>query len=164
MGTVEARKNTKGQPPKRSVRNESPKVLVVDDDREITYLLANALQRWGYVAVQANSAAEAIQKAREETIDAALIDVRIPDTDGFRLLQALKEGDEHLVAVMMTGYGDLDGARRAMKLGAHDYMTKPFDMRTLRAVLQAGLKERVAARVQRVRTAAASATFTPSGR
>jgi len=113
----------------------------VDDDPEVTYLLAQTLQPWGYVVLEANSAAEAMWIAREETTDVALIDVRMPDEDGFGVLQALKEQDEHLVAVMMTGSATLEGARRAMRLGAYDYITKPFEIEALRAILEAGLEE-----------------------
>ena len=118
-------------------------MLVVDHDPEVTHLLATALERWGYVALQANSASEASRIAREETIDAALIDVQMPGVDGLQVLQTLMENDEHLAAVIMTSSGDLDGARRAMRLGAYDYITKPFDLEALRAVLKAGLREGV---------------------
>ena len=133
---------------RRRPGSANPRVLVVDDDREVTHLLATALERWGYVALQANSAAEAIRTARKKTINAALIDVRMPHVDGFRVLQALEEDDEHLFAVIMTGYSDLDEARRAMRLGAYDYITKPFDLRALRALLKAGLRESANARLR----------------
>ena len=131
--------------------------MVADDDRETTYLLAAALEPSGYIVLQAHSAAEAIRIAREQTINAALIDVRMPDGDGFRVLQALKEHDEHLVAVMMTDHGVLDEARRAMLLGAHDYITKPFDLEDLRAVLDTGLTESAGARTPRPREATSAA-------
>lgn len=134
--------------------------MVADDDRETTCLLAAALEQSGYVVLQAHSAAEAIRIAREQTIDAALIDVRMPDGDGFRVLQALKERDEHLVAVMMTDDGVLDEARRAMLLGAHDYITKPFDLEDLRAVLDTGLTESADARTRHPREAVSAAVLT----
>ena len=124
-------------------------------------MLAEALQDWGYLVLQANSAAEAIRIARQETLDAALIDVWMHGENGFRVLQALKERDEHLVAVMMTGYGVLDEARQAMILGAYDYITKPFDLQDLRAILEAGLKESADARTRRPREAASPAVLTP---
>ena len=116
-------------------------MLVVDHDPEVTHLLATALERWGYIALQANSADEAIGMARKETVDAALIDVLMPHVEGFQVLRRLKEDDGHLVAMIMTSCGDLEGARRAMRLGAYDYITKPFDLKALRSVLRAGLKE-----------------------
>jgi len=133
---------------------------VVDDDREVTHLLAEAFQDWGYIVLQASSAAEATRLAREETLDAALIDVRMPGEDGFRLLQRLKEDNEHLVAVMMTGYASLEGARRAMRLGAYDYITKPFEMGALRAILNAGLKESANARTRGPRKVASPTVLT----
>jgi len=114
--------------------------------------------------LRANSAAEAIKMAREEGIDAALIDVRMPEVDGFRVLQTLKESNEHLVAVIMTGYGDLEGARRAMRLGAYDYITKPFDLRAVRAILKAGLKESLSAPVRPHDKVASSTVLTTSKR
>ena len=81
----------------------------------------------------------------------------MPDGDGFGLLQALRERDAHLVAIMMTDHGVLDEARRAMLLGAYDYVTKPFDLSELRAVLDAGLAESADAR----EAAAAAALTSP---
>ena len=114
-------------------------VLVVDDDREVTHILARALQQWGYTSLQANSAADAVRIAREKPVDAALVDVRMPDMNGFLLLRQLRKGRSSTVFVMMTGYSELEDARRAMKMGAYDYLTKPFELESLRVVLKAAL-------------------------
>lgn len=139
MTAVKTQKTLRCVPTRGAVRSENHKVLVVDDDRQITHALAESLQNWGYVVFQANNASEAITIARQERIDVALLDVCMPREDGFRVLQLLKENDAQLLAVMMTGYGDIAGARRAMRLGAYDYITKPFELKTLRAVLKEGL-------------------------
>ena len=149
MGAAKMKKTARGEAARAEPGSANPTVLVVDDDRQVTHVLAVALQRWGYVALQANSGAEALKISRDETIDAALIDVRMPGADGFRVLQALKQNDELLVAVLMTGYSDLDEARRAMGSGAYDYITKPFDLAGLQAILQTGLTERANASVHR---------------
>ena len=140
-----SRRPGRGKTRSRGGPQAEPQILVVDDERAITQMLACALQRRGYTVFQANGAAEAMRIAEEETIDAALIDVRMPGAGGFCVLENLKANDERLVAVMMTGYADLDGARQAMRSGAYDYITKPFDMNALRTILAAGLAERAQA-------------------
>ena len=119
-------------------------VLIVDDDREVTHLLATALQRWRYTPLQANSATDALRIVRGGPVDAALVDVRMPDMDGFLLLQLLKKSEDSMLIVMMTGYSELEDARRAMKLGAYDYITKPFALDSLRVILKTGLMEKAA--------------------
>jgi len=144
-------------PSPEGTRSATPKLIVADDDPQTTWLLAAALEPSGYAVLQAHAAAEAIRIAQDHTVDAALINVRMPDGDGFGLLQALRERDAHLVAIMMTDHGVLDEARRAMLLGAYDYVTKPFDLSELRAVLDAGLAESADAR----EAAAAAALTSP---
>ena len=141
-----------GEPKRgRHVRSETgaakpdrvrPKVLVVDHDPEATHLLAAELERWGCVAFAANNAAEAMRIAWNEHLDAALIDVQVPGMDGIRVLQALMEQHERLVVVIMTSPANLEGARRAVRLGASDYVTRPFDLKSLREALKAGLEGR----------------------
>ena len=141
MKAVKTRKSARREAAGGRPGSGNRKVLVVDHDRELTHLLATELRRWGYVALQANAPSEAARMTREGNVDAAVIGVETPSGDGVRMLQTLMEGDEHIVAVIMTSFGDLDGARQAMRLGAYDYITKPFDLRALRATLKAGLKE-----------------------
>ena len=142
MGEPKRGRRVRGETGAGTPGRGRPNVLIVDHDPAATHLLAAELERWGYVAFEANNAPQAMRIAWEEPLDAALIDVQAPGMDGIQVLQTLMEEHERLVVVIMTSPANLDGARRAVRLGASDYVTRPFDLKSLRAALKAGLEER----------------------
>lgn len=110
-----------------------PSILVVDDDATLAFTLQEFLQREGYAAEVALSAAEALAMyARIPKLGIALVDLMMPLTDGLTLLDELKRRDPELAVVMMTGFGTIETAVQAIKHGAEDYLTKPFDYETVR--------------------------------
>jgi two-component system response regulator RegA len=111
-----------------------PSVLVVDDDRKFCAALAGALRRRGYVAYVAHSLEEALSEAAAWSPTRAVVDLRLGEQSGLKLLAELKERVADLEVVMLTGYGSIVSAVDAMKLGAVHYLTKPA---TLEEVLQA---------------------------
>jgi DNA-binding NtrC family response regulator len=76
-----------------------------------------------------------------------LLDIKMPKMDGIEVLKRIKKIDKDLVVVMITGYGALDTAKEAMKLGAYEYVTKPFDLDFIKAVIRDVLSERKSKRV-----------------
>jgi len=116
-------------------------VLIVDDEGQICDLLGQALANEGYQVRTARSGAEAMRIASNEPIELTLLDLRLPDMDGIQTLQQLKKIHEHLVVIMITGYGTLETARAAMMGGAFDYLTQPVDLEYLNHVIQEGLAE-----------------------
>lgn len=103
------------------------KVLVVDDEPTIREILQIELESHGYTVLVAEDVANAMQIHKTNYIDAVILDVRMPNIDGFYLLQKLRKHSKDIVIIMMTAYGTIDGAVLAMKMGANDYITKPFD-------------------------------------
>jgi signal transduction histidine kinase/CheY-like chemotaxis protein len=114
-------------------------VLVIDDDPDVRGGLQHFLSREGYRVFLAQTGYEGLQKAREVGIGAILLDVMMPELDGFSVLAALKQ-DKELSAIPVAMHTIFDEKTRAMALGATEYMTKPVDRDRLRLFLQrAGL-------------------------
>ena len=103
------------------------KVLVVDDEPTIREIIKIELESHGYTVFTAEDVANAIKIHKTNYIDAFILDIRMPNIDGFYLLQNLRKNSKDIVIIMMTAYGTIDGAVLAMKMGANDYITKPFD-------------------------------------
>jgi len=117
-------------------------ILVVDDERLIRWSLEQQLQREGYTVHSVETGAEALQRMQADPPDLILLDVRLPDTDGVELLGRLRAADPDCLVVMMTAHGGVESAVRAMKLGAQDYVSKPFDMEELKLSIRKALETR----------------------
>lgn len=100
-------------------------------------MLEHILPGEGYEVASAASGEAAIELARTRPFDLALCDIMMPGIDGLDTLRALKSLRPRTEVVMVTGYATLESAVEAMKLGAYDYMTKPFNPKILRARVQA---------------------------
>jgi len=104
-----------------------PRILVVDDEQVVRESLYEWFAEDGYPAGAAASAPEALQKLQESTWDILLIDIRMPGMDGLELQRKIREIDPEAVIIIMTAYASVDTAVQALKEGAYDYITKPFD-------------------------------------
>jgi len=102
------------------------RVLVVDDKEMMRDSVATTLVRKGHTVVTAGSARQALEKVAERPFDAVVTDLQMPETDGLEMLREIRRSDETLPVVLMTAYGTVETAVEAMKLGAFDYITKPF--------------------------------------
>ena len=111
------------------------KILVVDDEPELRTALVEALVAQGYETVGCSSGHKALEELRGHNCDLLLTDLMMPEIDGISLIKAALEIDPHLVAIIMTGQGTIQTAVDAMKLGAFDYLLKPFRMQTIMPVL-----------------------------
>jgi len=104
------------------------KVLIVDDDESVRWVLKKALEKDGIETVLAQSGAEALERIKEEDIAVALMDIRMPGMSGFEALAAIQEGDRKISVIIMTAQSTMQNAIEAMRNGAFDYITKPFDL------------------------------------
>lgn len=102
-------------------------VLVVDDEEEIRKILSRILEQEGFKVVTAPNGQQAMQKICFDAPDAVLLDVRMPGLNGMEVLKKIKEIDDDLPVVLVTAFADIPQAVEAMKLGAFDYLSKPFD-------------------------------------
>jgi DNA-binding NtrC family response regulator len=111
-------------------------VLVVDDDATIRETLVDFFDTLGHVARGAATATEGRRAAAEHSPDVALVDLRLPDADGLRLLEVLRADHPELAVIFLTGHGDVATAVRAMREGAADFLEKPIDLETLDAAVR----------------------------
>jgi DNA-binding NtrC family response regulator len=112
------------------------RLLIVDDDTQLRQNLARRFQSQGMSVTEAGAGEEALARAAEGRCDVALLDLNLPGMSGIELLEKLKERQPELEAIMLTGHGSLETAIQAMKHGAYDYLTKPFQMRELEIHVQ----------------------------
>ncbi|TET19580.1 MAG: sigma-54-dependent Fis family transcriptional regulator, partial [Candidatus Cloacimonadota bacterium] len=103
------------------------KVLIVDDDKLIRKTLKNALVKSGYDVSEAENANEGLREFNKQSVNIAVVDLRLPGMDGIRFMERIKEISPDSEVIIMTAYGSIETAVEAMKMGAFDYITKPFN-------------------------------------
>ncbi len=110
------------------MKKDKFKVLVVDDEDSIRNRCVQLLQKKGYNVQGVNDGEQALFLIKKDDFSLVIADIRMPGLNGIDLLEKIKETHPDTEVVMITGYGTVDNAVEAMKLGAYDYITKPFDM------------------------------------
>jgi len=120
---------------------EQARILVIDDDDSVRKVLKSALEGEGYEVDTAENGKKAIEKSRAKFYNLALIDIRLPDMEGTKLLGGLKETTPKMVKIIVTGYPSLQNAIAAVKLGANDYVVKPFKMEGVLDTVRQNLKK-----------------------
>ncbi|MGE4273425.1 MAG: sigma-54-dependent transcriptional regulator [Desulfitobacterium sp.] len=118
------------------------KVLILDDQDALREIIAKRLKRKGYEVIQAGTAAEGLALIEDTLFDTILLDIKLPDGDGLKLLPRIKALQPDLQVVMLTGHGTIESAIDAMKLGAYDYLTKPCNLSELELTLQKAMEKR----------------------
>jgi two-component system cell cycle response regulator len=121
---------------------QPPKLLVVDDEQPILDLLRRRLEAMGYTVLALSGGGKVVETARRLMPDLILLDVMMPDLDGFSVCQALKADPavQDIPIIMMTARSEVDSRIRGLELGAHDYVPKPFETSELVARIRAALR------------------------
>ena len=117
-------------------------ILIVDDEELYRQLLTTRLGRGGHTLSEAADGDTALEIARNVTIDLALVDIKMPGMDGLQLLGRLKSIDPRMEVVILTGHANVDSAISAMKLGAFDYLSKPYKLSELDITVDRALEKR----------------------
>lgn len=112
------------------------KILIVDDEEELRLLLKEILEIGGYDSLEAADGFSAVRIAQEQHLDVAILDLNMPGMDGIETLREIKWIRPRLPVVILTGYGDIPAAVTAIKLGACNFLTKPFQFSHLLAVIK----------------------------
>ncbi len=116
------------------------KVLVIDDDASLRRVLEYNLQEEGYEVFTAATGEEGLQAFDKNTPDLVITDMKMPDLDGFQVMQRIKERSSDTLVIIITAFGAVDSAVKAMKLGAYDYITKPFNRDELKLTVGKALR------------------------
>ena len=113
----------------------TPKILVVDDDPTICYVMEQTLSPDGYEVKSGSSGREALEFLAENTFDLVLLDIGLPDMDGFETMSHIHRNSPDTLVIMMTGDATIESAVKALKSGAYYYLTKPFHIEALRKTI-----------------------------
>lgn len=122
--------------------NEKTKILIVDDDARIVYAFKALFSRQGFQTISAGDGVEALEKVAREHPSVVIMDITMPKIDGLTALQKIKAENGNIPVVIITGYGTMETAIKAMQLGAFEYITKPVDIEKIRDVTLRALASR----------------------
>ena len=134
--------NTMAQPAAPVSDRRSPRILVVDDERSMRELLAIVLKREGYEVMLAENGRGAIEILEREAVDILISDIKMPDLSGVDVLRAAKKIDQDILGIMITAFASTETAVEAMRLGACDYLSKPFDIDLLKMKVREKIENR----------------------
>lgn len=123
-------------------KGKSVKILVVDDDRSHRFMLNSMFKEWGWSVEEADDGTTAVAAVEERPFDAILMDIRMAKMDGMEALQRIHAFNPAIPVVIMTAFSSVDSAVEAIKMGAHDYLTKPLDFDRLRLTMSRALDHR----------------------
>ncbi len=117
-----------------------PKILIVDDDASIRRSLSRLLESWQYTLSQASDGESGLALLQKESPDLVIMDIKMPKSSGLDILQEIKKFDAKVPVIIMTAHGTTSNAIEAIKLGAYDYILKPFDIPALQELLRKALE------------------------
>ncbi len=112
------------------------KLLIIDDEKDLCLMFQKIFQEEGHSVMMATTGREGVVKARHEQPDLIFLDLKMPSMDGITCLKRLRQMSKLSKIVVLTGYGTLKTAQEAMRLGAYDYTSKPFDLDLIRELIQ----------------------------
>lgn len=118
------------------------KILVVDDEQSLREVLSIMLKRTGYAVTSAADGEEAIELLNKDIFDLVITDLRMPKIDGMEVLKAAKSASPETVVLLITAFASADSAVEAMKQGAYDYLTKPFQVDEVQLIIRNALEKR----------------------
>ena len=115
------------------------RILIVDDDKDLRFNLSCILKEAGHEVIAAGDGKQALNVFSRRVPDLVLLDIGLPGMDGVELLEAMKKIEKDLPIIMLTARSDAKSAVKAMKSGAFDYITKPFDNEELSLIIKKAL-------------------------
>ncbi len=128
------------------ITNKDIRILIVDDEEAYRFMLASLLETEGFSPATANDGIQAINTIQARSFDVVLLDIKMPKVDGIEVLRFIKENFPDTEAVMLTGVGDLKIAVECMKLGAYDFITKPYSSQELLTTIHRAVERRALVR------------------
>jgi len=117
------------------------KLLIVDDEDTLRMLVRTELEENGYAVDDAEDGEKALEKIQADSYDLVILDIAMPGLNGLKVLQKIRETNNAVKVIMLTGVDELKIARDSLQLGASDFLTKPYDIKTLLACINRVLNE-----------------------
>ena len=122
------------------ISDKKARILVVDDDREIANVLMEYLRRMGYEAEAAYGGGEGIERFKNGDFQMVITDMKMPDMDGMEVMKTVRSMDKHVLVLVITGYSTIHDAVEAIKAGAYDCISKPFDFKSMEVIIRRALE------------------------
>jgi len=116
------------------------KILVIDDEKLLRWSLQQNLSKEGYTVITAEKGLEGLNTFKDESPDVILLDIHLPDVSGITVLQSIKEINKDALVIMITAFGDIQTAVKTIKLGAYDFVEKPFNVDKLKILVAKALE------------------------
>lgn len=126
-----------------ALTSSMPNILIIDDDKGMCKTLSRILELDGYRISTANTANDGAALIKGDSFNIAILDIRLPDIDGVELLEIIKKTDPDLSIIMMTAYASTENAIKALNRGADAFVTKPFDIEELRALIRKSIDKQM---------------------
>ena len=118
------------------VKKKTVRILVVDDEEIIREMLFDTLSQAGYTVKTAKDGSDAIAQIGNQSFDIVITDIKMPDIGGMDLLIRVLRTNPNVCVLLMTAYGTIKSAINAIKLGAHDYICKPFELSEMKNIVE----------------------------
>jgi DNA-binding NtrC family response regulator len=116
------------------------RILVVDDDKDLADTLVEYLTKLGYQAFPAYGGREGLNKFEQDGFQLIITDLVMPEMDGMNLLEEVKRRDSEATVIIITGHGSIELAVEAIKRGAYDFITKPFEINTMNVIVNRAME------------------------
>jgi DNA-binding NtrC family response regulator len=121
-----------------------PKILIVDDEERFRNTMCKLLTVEGFEASTAGSGTQALEELRQRAYDVVILDVRMPEMTGVQVLAEIRKIDPEIEVIIMTGYASVDTAKEIMRIGAYDYLLKPYAINELIEKIDAAYDRKLA--------------------
>lgn len=118
------------------------KILVVDDEESIRWIFKKVLEKKGFKLSTAENGLQCLKELDKDEYFLVFLDIKLPDMDGLEILKKLKQKEKRPFVIVMTGHGSMKNAVEAMKMGAYDYITKPFEIEQLEILVEKALRDK----------------------
>ena len=115
-------------------------ILMIDDDPVACRVFKKIIVKEGYRVLTSTDAKKGLQLVKDKSPEIVFLDIKMPRVNGIELLRRARKIKKDLVVIMLTGFATLDTAQEAMRLGAYDYVTKPFDLEAIKASIRDALE------------------------
>ena len=124
------------------MNNTKGRVLIIDDEKDLLRNISRILKKWDYEVIQSEDPVNLLDLLKEEKPDIVITDLRMPEIDGLEILEIVINWNNEVPVIILTGFGSVSTAVDAMKEGAYDFLTKPFELDSLSIVLNRAMERR----------------------